>query len=66
MIVSSSAIDQNGVIYVGSGDNHLYAINRDGSLEWRYHTEGGVFSSPAIADDGTIYLGSDDNYLYAL
>ena len=32
-IESSPAIDSNGTIYVGSYDNHLYAINPDGSLK---------------------------------
>jgi len=63
---SIPAIGSDGTIYVGSGDNYLYALNPEGTRKWRYQTGGDVTSSPAIGSDGTIYVGSDDNYLYAL
>jgi outer membrane protein assembly factor BamB len=64
---SSSAIGSDGTIYIGSNDNYLYAINPDGSLEWKYETGGGLeSSSPAIGSDGTIYFGSGDNCFYAV
>jgi len=50
----------------GIWNSHLYAINPDGYLKWKFKTGGDVVSSPAIAQDGTIYVGSDDNYLYAI
>jgi len=66
-ILSSPAIDSDGTIYVGSGDNKLYAFNSDGTLKWSYITGGDVsISSPAIGSDGTIYLGGVGNKLYAL
>ena len=40
--------DAHNVIYVGSGDNYLHAINPDGSLKWKYGTGGYVNSSPAV------------------
>ena len=63
---SSPAIDSSGIIYVGSEDCKLYAINPDGTLKWTYQTEGGIYSSPAIGNDGTIYVGSRDHNLYAI
>ena len=63
---SSPAIDANGVIYFGSWDNHVYAVNPDGSLKYKFLTGGDVWSSPAIGSDGTIYVGGYDNKLYAL
>ena len=51
------------ITYVGSKDNHLYAINEDGTEEWKFLTGGEVTSSPTIGSDGTIYVGSNDNYL---
>ena len=52
---------------MGSVDIYLYAINPDGSLKWKYETDGGIdFSKPAIGSDGTIYVGSEDYYLYAI
>lgn len=65
-IYSSPVIDVNGIIYVGSEDSHLYAINPDGTLKWTFDTEGGIYSSPAIGMDGTVYMGSRDNYVYAI
>ncbi len=65
-IQSSPAIGSDGTIYVGSGDNYLYAINHDGSEKWKFKTDYSIYSSPAIGDDGTIYVASEDSYLYAL
>jgi len=65
---SSPAVDSNGTIYVGSG-NDLYAINPDGTLKWKYSTGGefhAVHSSPTIGSDGTIYFGNEFNDIYAL
>ena len=63
---SSPAIGPDGVIYVGSPDDSLYAINPNGTLKWRYPTGGDVQSSPAIASDGTVYFGSYDHCLHAV
>jgi outer membrane protein assembly factor BamB len=63
--VLSPAVSADGMIYVGSGnDRHLYAINPDGALKWKFTT--GVIqaiASPSIGPDGTIYFGSDDGNL---
>ena len=38
-----------GVLYVGSADSYLYAIETvQGTLLWRYKTEGKITSSPAL------------------
>ena len=56
----------NGVVYVGSFDDKLYAINATtGNLLWNYTTGGGVLSSPALAN-GVVYVGSFDDKLYAI
>lgn len=66
-VTSSPVIDENGIIYVGSADNNIYAINGEtGGIEWKYKTGGPInHSSPAIDIDGTVYIGSYDGYLYA-
>lgn len=66
IINSSPAIDKNGVIYFGSWDDYVYAVNPDGTLKYKYLTGGDVWSSPAIGSDGTIYVGGYDNKLHAL
>jgi len=65
--VYSSPALANGVVYVGSGDDNVYALNADtGAKLWSYTTGGGVYdSSPAVAN-GVVYVGSDDKNLYAL
>ena len=64
--VSSSPAVANGVVYVGSSDNNLYALNAStGALLWQYTTGDGVYSSPAVAN-GVVYVHSSDNNVYAL
>jgi outer membrane protein assembly factor BamB len=55
----------NGVVYVGSQDHNVYALNAStGVLIWKYLTGNEVDASPAVAN-GVVYVVSD-NYLYAL
>ena len=64
---SSPAIGSDGTVYVGSGDNKLYAINgKSGAKLWEFETGGDVSSSPAIGPDGTLYVGSYDKKVYAI
>jgi outer membrane protein assembly factor BamB len=58
----------NGVVYVGSWDDNLYALNAStGALLWSYATGAPVLSSLAVAN-GVVYVGSDypDDKVYAL
>ncbi|WP_414660062.1 S8 family serine peptidase [Horticoccus sp. 23ND18S-11] len=61
---SSPAVDANGVIYIGSYDGLIYAVNPDGTLKRTWSTGNIVRSSPAIAGR-TLYIGSNDQQLYA-
>lgn len=55
-----------GILYVGSYDNNLYALNAaDGKFQWKYPTEGGVVSRPVIAE-GNIIFGSEDRRLHVV
>jgi hypothetical protein len=64
--VYSSPAVANVVVYVGSRDNNVYALNAaTGSLLWTYTTGSGVYSSPAVVN-GVVYVGSADNNTYAL
>lgn len=60
----------NGVVYVGSEDGKVYAINDiDGSLKWSYATGDQVISKPAIyqgVSKNLVLVGSHDKNLYAL
>jgi outer membrane protein assembly factor BamB/PKD repeat protein len=64
--VSSSPAVANGVVYVGSNDNNLSAIDAaTGTVKWWFATGNYVYSSPAVAN-GVVYVGSYDNNLYAI
>jgi len=63
--LSSPAV-VSGVVYFGSGDGNVYALDADsGALRWKFPTGNVVHASPAVAD-GTVYVGSWDSYFYAL
>lgn len=65
VFLSSPSI-ADGVVYVGSGDHHVYAIDlASGVLKWKYKTGDVVHASPAVAN-GTVFVGSWDSNFYAL
>lgn len=65
-IVTSSPAVVNGVVYVGSGDGNIYALDvLTGTKIWNYTTGGVVYSSPAVAND-IVFVGSNDTNVYAL
>ncbi|MFC1528590.1 PQQ-binding-like beta-propeller repeat protein [Candidatus Latescibacterota bacterium] len=64
--LSSPAVGNDGTIYIGSMDMHLYAVNPDGSEKWRHELDSEIWASPAIAKDGTIYIGSFSGSFYAI
>jgi outer membrane protein assembly factor BamB len=64
--VESSPAVASGVVYVGSDDGGLYAVDAaTGAIEWKTSTGGAISSSPAVAN-GTVYVGSDDGRLYTV
>jgi outer membrane protein assembly factor BamB len=65
-IYCAPAIGADGTIYFGAESGYLYALNRNGSLSWRFNTGAINWTSPAIAADGSLYIGSNDGILYAL
>ena len=64
--VISSPLVVGDVVFVGSTDGSLYAVNRaDGTQRWKFDTRGPVSSSPAY-HDGIVYIASVDGSLYAV
>ena len=48
-----------GVVYVGSFDTHLYALDlKDGKEKWKY--KGGPFKPAVSVHKGLIYAGDED------
>ena len=63
--ISSPAIS-NGVIFIGSTDTNLYAIEQEtGQQKWKFETKGRIVSSPAVTK-GLVYFGSYDGNFYAV
>ena len=64
-IVASPVIDGQ-VIYFGSDDGNIYAVDSEtGRQIWKTKTRGPVSATPAIAN-GMLYVGSYDGNFYAL
>ena len=60
--VNSPAV-VDGVVYVGSGDGYLYAVDAtSGDLRWRYEAGSWVLSPVVV--DGVVYVSSGDDYDY--
>jgi outer membrane protein assembly factor BamB len=55
--VETSPAVVNGIVYIGSDDGFVYALNAEnGALIWKYSTGGPVQSSPAVLN-GVVYIG---------
>ncbi|WP_405727579.1 serine/threonine-protein kinase [Streptomyces sp. NBC_01537] len=64
--VSSSPAVAGGVVFVGSNDHNLYAVDAaTGEQRWKFRTHGRVGSSPAVVG-GVVFVGSEDGNLYAV
>jgi outer membrane protein assembly factor BamB len=62
----SSPVVAAGIVYFGSGDGHVYALDaKSGELRWKFRTGDVVHASPAYAD-GVVFFGSWDSYFYAV
>jgi outer membrane protein assembly factor BamB/tRNA A-37 threonylcarbamoyl transferase component Bud32 len=64
--VMSTGMVHEGIVYVGSDDWHVYALDTEqGYPIWRFRTRGPVISSPVYADN-KVYFGSADGHVYAV
>jgi hypothetical protein len=58
-------LDEEGNLYVGSRDFHLYALDVGGFLKWSYKTGGEILTTPVLFHQ-TLYFSSKDQYFYAI
>lgn len=64
--VVSSPVWNDGVLFFGSDDGNVYAVDAATGIQtWKYATGGPVPSTPAVAG-GLVYVGSYDGKLHAL
>ena len=64
--ISSPAISQEGMIYIGSKNGYMYRYNWDGEHQtnWKKYTGGPITSSPVIDENGIVYIASGSGYVY--
>lgn len=64
--VRSSPHVRDGMLYIGSYDTNLYAIDAgSGEFRWKRATLGGISSSPTTWNE-LVIVGSEDGQVYAL
>ncbi len=64
--ISAPGLVSGGVVYVGSGDDTLYAVGtKKGEQLWVFKAEGRIATTPAVSGR-SLYFGSDDRSLYAI
>ena len=64
--VRSTPTEQDNVLYFGSDDSKIYALDAaTGATVWTVTTGGAVESSPTLQSN-VLYVGSDDATVYAL
>ncbi len=65
-VIGSSPAVVSGVVYLGSDDQNMYALDaKTGTNLWSSPTGSSINSSPAVVN-GVVYLGSYDHKVYAL
>lgn len=64
--IRSTPAIYNDVLYFGSGDGFLYAVDAEtGKERWRFYAEAPIYSSPAVAG-GQVWFVSANGVLHAL
>ena len=56
----------NNLILAPNGDNYLYALNLNGSLQWKFTKSTHALWSQPVTDGKTVYVTSTDHKVYAL
>jgi outer membrane protein assembly factor BamB len=69
-VKASPLIGGDGIVYVGSMDDRLYALRSEPTasprLVWSVDLDGDISASPAIGPNGAIYVGTQTERLFAI
>lgn len=57
---------EDGTIYFGVDDGHVYALNPDGTEKWRLSVGGVIQFQPTVGDDGTVYVATMSRSVHAI
>lgn len=64
--VRSSAVVQDGRVYIGSADKHLYALDlHTGEKIWAFEADSPIEAPPTVIGD-TVYVGDLGGFVYAV
>lgn len=64
--VRGTPLYHEGMIYVGSYDKNLYALEAaSGKVAWKYASDGGITGKAAVSE-GNIFFGSEDRRLHVV
>lgn len=64
--ISASPVIANGILYIGSADGKLYALNaKEWEIKWVFNAKSAVRYSAAVWG-GRVYFSTRDNMFYAL
>jgi eukaryotic-like serine/threonine-protein kinase len=63
--IFSSASVMNGVVYFGSDDNCLYAVDSKGKIKWIFKSNGKIRSTPAV-NNTMVFFNNYGGKFYAL
>ncbi len=65
LVYSQAAVLGDQVI-IGSGDRHIYGLDKtSGKKQWEYEVGGPVLASP-LCNDNKVFIGSDDGKMVAI
>ncbi len=65
-VMRPTLIDRAGVVYAGTADGHLAAVDREGHVMWSLAFDSEISGAPVMGGDGTIYVGTGKGTLYAI
>ena len=66
-IYGTPVIDKDNILYVGSENKTLYAIDAsNGKILWTFSADGSIRSTVTIDQDGTLYFSTTNGYIYAI
>ena len=64
--IRTEPVVNNGLIWFGSADNSLYALDTDtGKEAFRFKADGNIYGKPLIAGE-RVYFGSTDGYIHSI
>jgi len=62
--IQATATIQNGIVYFGARDAHLYALNAaTGSVIWQYDAQNSWVISSVTISNNVLYVGTSDTFL---